>query len=202
LISWFIDDSSPLSAGGTTCYPTNYARISEREPSRGAALPAGPRSAILGGAGDRGTARILGGGPWTSSSSCSACGGCRPACIRIRPRPSPGSTPIPSSSTAPRCPSPTWWRAEALHSAFTDHVIEIVDRVGAPGKLTIAFRHSARHTGPWRTPLGELAPTGRTVSGLGIDVLTIGADQRITRIWVLADELQRILQVHDPRMPA
>ncbi|MEU8234414.1 ester cyclase [Actinoplanes sp. NPDC048967] len=93
-------------------------------------------------------------------------------------------------------------RAEALHSAFTDHVIEIVDRVGAPGKLTIAFRHSARHTGPWHTPLGVLPPTGRTVSGLGIDVLTIDADQRITRIWVLADELQRILQVHDPRVPA
>jgi hypothetical protein len=41
-------------------------------------------------------------------------------------------------------------RTEALHSAFTDHVIEIVDR-------------------------------------------------RITRIWVLADELQRILQVHEVR---
>jgi hypothetical protein len=90
-------------------------------------------------------------------------------------------------------------RARGLHTAFTEHTIEIVDRVAAPGKLAIAFRHAARHTGPWRTPLGELPATGRTVAGLGIDVLTIGGDGRISAIWVLADELQRILQVAPAR---
>ena len=92
-------------------------------------------------------------------------------------------------------------RAAALHAAFTDHVIEIVDRVAAPGKLTVAFRHTARHTGLWRTPLGDLPATGRRVTGLGIDVLTLD-DGRITGIWVLADELQRILQVRDPQASA
>ena len=81
-------------------------------------------------------------------------------------------------------------RARALHAAFTEHVVEVVDRVEAPDKVAIAFRHTARHT-----PLGELAPTGRTVTGLGIDVLTLDADGRVRAIWVLADELQRILQV-------
>ena len=85
-------------------------------------------------------------------------------------------------------------RARALHEAFTD----VVDVVEAPDKLTVAFRHRARHTGPWATPLGEISPTGRTVTGLGIDVLTLDATGRITAIWVLADELQRILQVRDP----
>jgi hypothetical protein len=89
-------------------------------------------------------------------------------------------------------------RAEALHAAFTEHTIEVVDRVAAPGKLTVAFRHRARHTGLWRTPLGDLPPTGRIVTGLGIDVLTVDAGGRVSRIWVLADELQRILQVSDP----
>ena len=89
-------------------------------------------------------------------------------------------------------------RARTLHEAFTDHVIDVVDVVEAPGKLTVAFRHRARHTGPWATPLGEIAPTGRTVTGLGIDVLTLDATGQITAIWVLADELQRILQVRDP----
>ena len=89
-------------------------------------------------------------------------------------------------------------RARALHEAYTDHVIDVVDVVEAPGKLTVAFRHRARHTGPWATPLGEIAPTGRTVTGLGIDVLTLDATGQITAIWVLADELQRILQVRDP----
>ena len=39
------------------------------------------------------------------------------------------------------------------------------DRVEAPGKLTVAFRHRARHTGVWHTPLGDLAPTGKLVTG-------------------------------------
>jgi hypothetical protein len=71
---------------------------------------------------------------------------------------------------------------------------EIVDRVAQPGKLAIAFRHRARHTGPWTTPVGEIAPTGATVTGLGIDLLTL-VDDRVAEIWVLADELQRLAQV-------
>jgi hypothetical protein len=86
-------------------------------------------------------------------------------------------------------------RARTLHAAFTEHSLEVVDRVETPGKLVIAFRHTARHTGLWRTPLGELPATGRMVTGLGIDVLTLDADGRVSAIWVLADELQRILQV-------
>jgi hypothetical protein len=86
-------------------------------------------------------------------------------------------------------------RACSLHEAFTDHELEIVDRLETATKLTVAFRHRARHTGVWHTPLGDLPPTGRMVSGLGIDVLTITPDDRIAEIWVLADELQRILQV-------
>ena len=79
--------------------------------------------------------------------------------------------------------------ARALHAAFDAHVIEVVDRVEAPGKLALAFWPRARHVGRWKTPLGELVPTGRIVTGLGIDVLTV-TGQHISGIWVLADELQ------------
>lgn len=89
-------------------------------------------------------------------------------------------------------------RARALHTAFGEHEIELVERIESPGKRAIAFRHTARHVGPWSTPLGELAPTGRTVTGLGIDLLTVDAEGRVSAIWVLADELQRVLQVHRP----
>ncbi|HEV2777981.1 MAG TPA: ester cyclase [Actinophytocola sp.] len=85
-------------------------------------------------------------------------------------------------------------RARGLHTAFTEHDIELVDRIESPRKLAIAFRHRARHSGPWQTPLGELAPTGRIVTGLGIDLLTF-TEHRISSIWVLADELQRMIQV-------
>jgi predicted ester cyclase len=85
-------------------------------------------------------------------------------------------------------------RARALHRAFSEHDMEIVERIAEPGKLAIAFRHTARHTGPWTTPLGVLEPTGSLVAGIGIDLLTI-RDGRIAGIWVLADELQRLAQV-------
>jgi predicted ester cyclase len=85
-------------------------------------------------------------------------------------------------------------RARAMQVAFTQHEIEVVDRIAQPGKLAIAFRHSAKHTGPWTTPIGEIAPTGRTVTGVGIDLLTV-EDDKVTAIWVLADELQRLQQL-------
>jgi hypothetical protein len=85
-------------------------------------------------------------------------------------------------------------RARVLHRAFTEHEMQIVERIAEPGKLAIAFRHTARHTGPWTTPLGVLEPTGSVVAGLGIDLLTV-RDGRIAEIWVLADELQRLVQV-------
>jgi SnoaL-like polyketide cyclase len=85
-------------------------------------------------------------------------------------------------------------RARALHRAFSERDMEIVERIAEPGKLAIAFRHTARHTGPWTTPLGVLEPTGSLVADIGIDLLTI-RDGRIAGIWVLADELQRLAQV-------
>lgn len=90
-------------------------------------------------------------------------------------------------------------RARGLHAAFSEHRMDVVDRIiegreGEPAKVAIAFRHSARHTGPWVTPVGLIPPTGNIVSGLGIDLLTV-SDGRVTEIWVLADELQRLQQV-------
>ena len=85
-------------------------------------------------------------------------------------------------------------RARALHRAFTEHDIRIVERIAEPGKLAIAFRHIARHSGPWTTPVGVLEPTGSLVAGLGIDLLTV-RDGHVAEIWVLADELQRLVQV-------
>jgi len=86
-------------------------------------------------------------------------------------------------------------RARALHVAFADHRIEIVDQLAGPGKLAIAFRHTARHVGRWTTALGEVEASGRTVTGLGIDILSFDDSGRIARIWVLADELQRLAQL-------
>ena len=90
-------------------------------------------------------------------------------------------------------------RARALHTAFSDHQITVVDRLVTSDKVAVAFQHRARHTGPWATSLGVVPATGQEVQGLGIDILTL-RDGRVEQIWVLADELQRVQQVASPRV--
>jgi predicted ester cyclase len=85
-------------------------------------------------------------------------------------------------------------RARAIHAAFSHHHITVVDRVVSGDKVAVAFRHRARHDGPWATSAGVVPATGKEVHGLGIDILTV-RDGRIEQIWVVADELQRLVQV-------
>lgn len=86
-------------------------------------------------------------------------------------------------------------RARMLHAAFEDlRIDQVLQRVDAPGRLVIAFRQQGRHVGPLPTPLGTIPPTGRTFDTQTIDVLTVASD-RITEIWVVADELGRLMQL-------
>jgi len=66
--------------------------------------------------------------------------------------------------------------------------------VATADKLAIAFRQAGRHVGPLPTPLGPVPATGRRIEGLGMDILTLSGG-RISQIWVLADELQRLVQL-------
>ncbi len=79
-------------------------------------------------------------------------------------------------------------RARQLQAAFTDLRHDVHERVETHDKLVIAFAMHGRHTGPWSTSLGVIAPTGREVTIQGIDVLTF-TEGRISKITVLADEL-------------
>ena len=85
-------------------------------------------------------------------------------------------------------------RARALHTAFTGQQHEVLDVVEAPGKLAVAFRLTADHTGPWATALGELAPTGKRLTTTVVDVLTLAPDGRIASLVMVADELGRLQQ--------
>ena len=85
-------------------------------------------------------------------------------------------------------------RYRMLHESFADLDIEVVDRTEMPSTLAVVLRQRGRHVGSLRTPLGTVGPTGRTFEVLGIDVLTI-RDERISGIWVLADELSRLAQL-------
>src|SRR5689334_15022439 len=50
-------------------------------------------------------------------------------------------------------------RARALQRAFDDLGMQILDTVEAPGRIVIAFMMRGRHTGPYVSPVGTIAPT-------------------------------------------
>jgi hypothetical protein len=85
-------------------------------------------------------------------------------------------------------------RARLLHAAVEGLQLEILDRVDAPGRVAIAHRYRGRHVGRLVTPLGTVAPTGRMLESLAIDIFTI-TDDLVTKIWVVGDELGRLLQL-------
>jgi SnoaL-like polyketide cyclase len=85
-------------------------------------------------------------------------------------------------------------RYRMLHESFADLDIELVDRTEMANTLAVVLRQRGRHVGSLQSPLGRVGPTGRTFEVLGIDVLTI-RDERISRIWVVADELSRLAQL-------
>lgn len=85
-------------------------------------------------------------------------------------------------------------RYRGLHASFADLDIEVLDRRELPGTLAVVLRQRGRHVGPLATPLGTVEPTGRAFDVIGIDVLTV-EHERISRIWVVADEMARLTQL-------
>ncbi len=83
-------------------------------------------------------------------------------------------------------------RARDLHRAYSDLHHELLDVVTAPGRVVVAFHLLGTHTGPLVSPVGTVAPTGRTVRTRTIDVLTV-ADGRITAVVVVGDDLGTLL---------
>jgi predicted ester cyclase len=85
-------------------------------------------------------------------------------------------------------------RARALQQAFDGLGMQILDTVETPGRVAVAFLMRGRHTGPFVSPLGTIAPTHRDIEVQTIDVLTI-SDGVISAIWVVSDELGLLRQL-------
>lgn len=78
-------------------------------------------------------------------------------------------------------------RATGLHAALERTAVRVLDVVTAPDRVVVAFEMTARHVGTWRSALGDVPPTGRTVTVRTIDVLTL-TDGRISGLCVVSDE--------------
>jgi predicted ester cyclase len=91
-------------------------------------------------------------------------------------------------------------RARTAQQTYDGLGMELDEVVQAPGRVVIAFQMHGRHVGPLTTPLGLVAPTGRTVEFRVVDVLTFDDDGLVTAIWMLADELGLVRQVADVKL--
>jgi predicted ester cyclase len=85
-------------------------------------------------------------------------------------------------------------RARDLQRAFDGLSMQILDMVEAPGRIVIAFLMRGRHTGPFVSPVGTIAPTHRDIEVRTIDVLALTAGV-ISSIWVVSDELGLLRQL-------
>ena len=90
-------------------------------------------------------------------------------------------------------------RARSLQQAFDRLGMDILDTVEAPGRVVVAFVMRGRHVGPYASPLGTVAPTGRDIAVRTIDVLTM-ADGLVTAIWVVSDDLGLLVQLYAARL--
>jgi predicted ester cyclase len=90
-------------------------------------------------------------------------------------------------------------RARSLQQAFDQLGMDILDTVETPDRVVVAFEMHGRHVGPYASPLGTVAPTGRDIAVRTIDVLTV-AGGLVTAIWVVADDLGLLRQLDAARL--
>lgn len=63
----------------------------------------------------------------------------------------------------------------AFREAFPDNRHESLDVVEAGDKIAVELKVTGTHTGAFRTPQGDIPPTGRTVVWEAVDVVTVRA---------------------------
>ena len=61
--------------------------------------------------------------------------------------------------------------------AFPGMRHEVVDYVESGNKIAVELRITMTHSGPFRTPAGEIPPTGKTVTVESVDVITVEGGQ-------------------------
>jgi ketosteroid isomerase-like protein len=100
---------------------------------------------------------------------------------------------------SPATPADLVAQARELAATYSDVRREVTDWIETPGRVAFAFVLHARHTGPLRTPLGVVAPTGRTVAIRVMDILTL-TDGRITAVVAVPDQLGLLTQLNALRL--
>ena len=83
---------------------------------------------------------------------------------------------------------------EAWFTAFPDLKHQVVSTVDAGDTVTVELRITGTHTGPMRTPKGELPPTGRKVVWEACDVMQI-AHGKVSSWHAYVDQISFLAQL-------
>jgi hypothetical protein len=77
--------------------------------------------------------------------------------------------------------------------------MQILDTVETSDRVVVAFLMRGRHVGPFASPLGTVASTGREIEVRTIDVLTVTAGV-VSAIWVVSDDLGLLRQLNAAKL--
>ena len=72
---------------------------------------------------------------------------------------------------------------QALRTAFPDLRFDVLNWFAADSRYVLRLRAEGTHRGPLSTPIGEVLPTGRSITMHGIEVFEV-RDDLITGVWV------------------
>src|SRR5919201_4100256 len=76
---------------------------------------------------------------------------------------------------------PTRGVVTAFQTAFPDYHITITAQVAEEDLVATVWRTTGTHQGEWPSPLGPIAPTGKSISFTGTTTLRVG-DRRIVEV--------------------
>jgi steroid delta-isomerase-like uncharacterized protein len=85
-----------------------------------------------------------------------------------------------------------------LREAFPDQRFEVERELVSDGAVVLCLRWHGTHRGPFASPLGVIAPTGKRFSVRGIEVFDI-RDDRVVRTWMAWDLAGLVAQLYGSR---
>lgn len=82
-----------------------------------------------------------------------------------------------------------------FRDAFPDFRHEVLDHVESGNKIALQLRVEGTHTGPLRTPGGEIPPTGKAVVWDAVDYVTFDAEGKVATWRAYFDQMSFLTQL-------
>lgn len=87
-----------------------------------------------------------------------------------------------------------------IRTSFPDFTITIDEKIFTNDKIVVKGSATGTNTGPLRTPMGELPPTGKKIRFRLADIIQV-VDGKITEEWIYYNQAPVLLQLGFTLMP-